>query len=317
MFRFSKLAAVLFVVPMLAFANPALAASEGQIEGGNIYRVKNVTKNVDFTDPANADADNVLQYKVRIHDPGPGALTDVRVKVDLPNGSATSNVSTVTVSAINASPSSTTDTATVNLSSAQTVSYQSGTTQLLDANNNVISTLPDGITQGGVSIGNVGVSIDNKRFVQFQAKVGHSAPITFTATATATATANASANASANCPKGSTTSSATATATASATATATATATSTVSQADADQRANAEAKSKAQSEAQAKADAQAKASANAAASAKCAPEAVTTTVTTKTPPALPNTGAGSVIGIFTGVSAVAGIGHYLWRRWAA
>lgn len=313
----SKLAAVLSIVPVLAFASPALAASEGQIEGGNIYRVKNITKNTDFTDPVNADSCEVLQYKVRIHNPGPGFLSNVNVKVTLPNGQATKHTSTVTVSAVNADPQNTTDTAVVNLSSSQNLSYQSGSTQLLDTNNGVLSNLSDGIAgANGVNIGNVGVSINEIRFVQFQAKVSCPGPTEFTATATATATASASAEASASCPDGS--ASVSASASASATATATATATSNISQADADQKAKTLAQQKADQEAQSKAQSEAKANAEAKAKAsvKCEQVTVTSTVTPagKGPVALPNTGIGSVAGLFAGVSALAAGAHYMWGR---
>lgn len=165
----SLLAAI--VVPAVMIATPAIAASEGQIEGGNIYRVKNVTQNIDFTNPVNATSCDTVQYRVRIHNPGPGALSAVNVKATLPAGAATTNTSTVTISAVNADPASTSATATVNLSSALSIGYLGGSTQLLDQNGNFISNLPDGITAGGVNIGNVGVSTQEKRFVQFAAKV--------------------------------------------------------------------------------------------------------------------------------------------------
>lgn len=172
MIRFSKLAAALAVVPILAFASPVFAASEGQIEGGDIYRVKNLTRNQNvFSNIINADACDVIQYWTRIHNPGPGSLTDVRLKATLPSGAATTHTSTMTVSAINADPASTSDVATVNLSSSQSISYEAGSTQLLDASGNVMRTLPDGITQGGIGIGNLGVSLGEKRFVLFKAKV--------------------------------------------------------------------------------------------------------------------------------------------------
>ncbi|MEK7561959.1 MAG: hypothetical protein AAB541_03810 [Patescibacteria group bacterium] len=177
MLRFLKLATALAVVPIIAFAAPALAVGEGQIESGDIYRIKNITKNIDFVDPANADSCNLLEYKVRIHDPGPGFLTNVNVWVDLPSGADTNNISTIVVSAQNANPLSTFDTATLNLSSAQGVSYVNGTTQLLDASGNVIQNLPDGITQAGIAIGNVGVSFNNRKYVQFQARVSCPAPV--------------------------------------------------------------------------------------------------------------------------------------------
>lgn len=171
-FKLSALAlTAVFVSSLAAFIGVVNAEGEGQIEGGNIYRVRNVTKGGDFTDPANADACDIVQYKVRIHNPGPGALSEVNVKATLPAGAATSHTSTVTVSAQNADPASTSDTAVVNLSSSQSISYISGSTELLNPSGGVISGLPDGITQGGVNIGNVGVSIDQLRFVQFKAKI--------------------------------------------------------------------------------------------------------------------------------------------------
>lgn len=175
----SGAAIALISVFALSFSGPVLAQTgEGEIEGGNIYRVRNVTDGGDFTDPVSADACETLQYKVRIHDPGPAFLSQVHVRVDLPAGESNSNTSTVTVSAQNADPSSTSDTATVNLSSSQSVSYVNGSTQLLDPSGNVISSLPDGITGGGsgISIGNVGVSIEQLRFVQFKTKVSCPTP---------------------------------------------------------------------------------------------------------------------------------------------
>jgi len=166
-----SIALTALVLPVVAFTGIAGAASEGQIEGGDIYRVRNVTKNTDFTDPASADKCEVVQFKVRIHNPGPGGLTSVTVRASLPTAAATTHTSTVEVSAINADPSYTTDTASVNLSSAQGIKYVNGSTQLLDAHNGFIKNLPDGITASGVNIGNVGVSTEEKRYVQFQAKV--------------------------------------------------------------------------------------------------------------------------------------------------
>lgn len=173
-----KTLALGMVIPVALIATPVIAANQGQIEGGNIYRVKNVTDNTEFVDPVNADKCETLQYKVRIHNPGPGFLNNVNVKATMPAGASTTNTSTITVSSQNADPSSTSDNAVVNLSSAQSVKYVSGSTQLLDANGNVIQTLSDGVAAGGVNIGNVGVSINEKRFVQFQAKVD--CPVTVT-----------------------------------------------------------------------------------------------------------------------------------------
>ena len=170
--RFLKLTAVLSAVSVLALAGSASAVIQSAIEEGNIYRVKNVTKNTDFTDPVSADACDVLQYWVRVHNVGPTeAVANVKLKATFPSSATTSNVSTMTVTGDNIHPTSVTDTATVNLSSSQSLIYQGGSTQLFDANGVFMKNLPDGITQGGVNIGTVGVSVNQKRFVQFKVKI--------------------------------------------------------------------------------------------------------------------------------------------------
>jgi hypothetical protein len=76
----------------------------------------------------------------------------------------------MTVSATNANPQSTSDTAGVQTDKASTISYVAGSTQLLDANGAVMQNLADGIVGGSVNIpGGVGVSTEQKRFVQFDA----------------------------------------------------------------------------------------------------------------------------------------------------
>lgn len=170
--KFASLTAGFAVVALLALGGTASAIGEGQIEGGNIYRVKNLTKNSEFSDPAYADQCESVQYKVRLHNPGPGVVDNVNVKVSLPAGPSTQNVSTVTITGTNIQPSQTTDTATLNISSSQTVSYASGSTELLDTYSNKLTNLPDGITGNGVNIGTVRVSLNEIRFVQFKANIG-------------------------------------------------------------------------------------------------------------------------------------------------
>lgn len=147
-----------------------VSATAGQIEGGDIYRVKNVTKGGDFTDPTNAVCGDTVQFKVRIHNIGAYALQNTRVSATLPSAAATSHSSMVTVSASNANAK--TDTAGVNLNQAGKLSYVAGSTELLDAHNSKLSTLADGIVGGGVTLSDpIGVSTEQKRFVQFSAKV--------------------------------------------------------------------------------------------------------------------------------------------------
>ena len=163
-----SVAALVSAVALLA--GNALAAPAGQIEGGDIYRVRNVSTNGVFTDPATGTCGNTFQFKVRIHNPGPDALSNVNVKATLPSAVATSHSSQVTVTASNANPSTTTDTAGINLSKAAKLNYINGSTELLDANNAKLQTLGDTILTSGVTIGTVGVSTQQKRFVQFSVK---------------------------------------------------------------------------------------------------------------------------------------------------
>lgn len=156
------------MVPAVAFSQVAALAA-GQIEGGDIYRVSN---GGEFTDPVSAACGNTVTFKVRIHNPGPDALTGVKVSATLPAAAATSHSSKVTVSADNANPTSVSDTAGVNLNTAGKLAYVAGSTELLDAHNAKLQTLADGIVGSSVAVPNgVGVSTEQKRFVQFKAKV--------------------------------------------------------------------------------------------------------------------------------------------------
>lgn len=164
--------ASILAVPLVVLGTHASAIGEGQIERGDIYYSKNLTSGSAFGDPTAANKCESLLYKVRMHNPGASTVTNVRVSVNLPSSASTHNVSTATITANNAFPATVSDTATVNLSTAQTISYRGGSTELLNASNVVISSLPDGITAGGVNIGSVGVSINEIRFVQFKADIG-------------------------------------------------------------------------------------------------------------------------------------------------
>lgn len=166
------IASMLFLLAAaIASSNLVSAVGEGQIEGGDIYYSRNLTDGTSFADPTAVDKCEILQYKVRLHNPGASPVTNVNVQVSLPVGASTQNVSTMTASATDAFPTTRSDTATVNLSDSLAISYISGSTELLNSSNSVISGLPDGIVNGGVNIGTVGVSINEIRFVQFKAKV--------------------------------------------------------------------------------------------------------------------------------------------------
>lgn len=170
MFKFLKSATL--AIAAVAVVSGPVALAAGQIEGGNIYRVKNVTQNSAFTDPASATCGDTVQFRVRIHNPGPDPLTNVTASATLASNQGTSHSSTMTVSSPDANPNSINDTAGVNTNTASTIAYVAGSTQLLDPNGSVMQTLGDGIVSGGVAVpGTVGVSTEQMRLVQFSAKV--------------------------------------------------------------------------------------------------------------------------------------------------
>jgi hypothetical protein len=174
-----KTLAVAALAPAL-LATPVLAAS-GQITGGDNYLVRNVTDNGKFMDPASADKCETVQFKVRIHNDGPDPVKNVNVKASLTDAASTTHSSTVTVTSTDSNPAERKDTAAVKLSESLKLNYVAGTTELLDANGGKISTLPETIFTSGVNIDQIGVSTQQKRYVQFQAKVdcpGQGAPET-------------------------------------------------------------------------------------------------------------------------------------------
>lgn len=169
MFKFLKNATL--AIAAVAVVSGPVALAAGQIEGGNIYRVKNVTQNSAFADPANGTCGDTMQFRVRIHNPGPEEINNVRVAATLPATESKSHSSTVTVSASDA-PDVITDTAGVDLDKAGKLSYVAGSTQLLDPNGSALQALGDGIVGGGVSLPSaVGVSNNQMRLVQFSAKI--------------------------------------------------------------------------------------------------------------------------------------------------
>ncbi|HEU5005283.1 MAG TPA: hypothetical protein VFT49_04370 [Candidatus Saccharimonadales bacterium] len=239
------------------------------------------------------------------------SATNTQVKIVLPSGSASTQTATAYISADNANPAQVWATAELTNAQPFSLTYEPGTAKLYTNYVNGIA-LSDNVVNGGTLVGSNGP--DGKvpgcaqfsGYVTIRAKV-HVQPVQQTFSATATASATASASAKATCPN----TGASASATASASASATATATSNVSQADAQSKAQNQAQQQANANAQAKAKADAQAKANA--SVNCSTP-VTTTTSTPKPTALPNTGAGDVVGLFSGISTVGAAGHYIVNR---
>lgn len=163
MIRFSKLAAALAVVPVIAVSGSALADSPGQLtDNANNFMVKNLTQNGAYANNVSAACNEEVQYSVRLHNAAFGGLTNVVVKANIISGQMTA------VPAEGASQG-TTGTATVTMPSNGSIAYEAGSTVLHDVNGNVIKTLSDGITTQGVNVGNIAGS--TTEFVNFKAKV--------------------------------------------------------------------------------------------------------------------------------------------------
>ena len=313
MIRFSKLAAAIAVVSVLAIGGKALADSPGQLGSGPfVYRVKNVTTNGSYASTANASACDVVQYTTELNNGGFGGLTNIIVKATLPATSSTSVASTVTATPDQGASFGTTGTATVNFSTNQSLSYVSGSTQLVDFNGNLIKNLPDTITTSGVNVGDLLGS--TTEFVHLQAKVNCPTPpvVSFACTALDVTkidrthydfTANGSAqNATIS---GFTFTLKDANSKVVDTNTASTSATSAV------YHFNQEAGTYTVS-------AQVNTDHGNISSSACVKQitvaSVPTTPTTPTVKTLPNTGAGDVLGIFTGASSLGAVGHYVVSR---
>ncbi len=167
MTRFSKLAAVLAAVPILAVSGSAFAVSPGQLAGGsNVYQVRNKTQNGSYAASASAACNEELVYSVDLHNTEFNALNNINVIATFPSAGGTS---TVTATPDAGGTTGTTGSVSVSVASGGTLSYVNGSTTLYDGSGNVIKTLPDTITTTGVNIGTLNGS--TTEFVNFHAKV--------------------------------------------------------------------------------------------------------------------------------------------------
>jgi hypothetical protein len=162
------------IMPAAGLTVPAMASSPGQIGGGDIYKIKNLTQNTKYSTQASANACDELEYSLTLHNPGYGQITNVITKATLPAGASTSNTSNATITYSDGIGSPVNASATVNLTTAQSISYENGTAKLFDGSGNVIKALPDGITSGGVNIGSLNGS--TTEYVNFKAKVNCPTP---------------------------------------------------------------------------------------------------------------------------------------------
>ena len=165
MSKVTNIAAGLAVVPVLAFAAPVFADSPGDLAGGaDIYQVRNVTQNGNYSSAVNAACGETVKYSVKLSNTDFGALSDVTVKASLTSGEMNATAKT--------SDNGTTTTSgkvTVTLPAKASLGYQTGTTKLYTVDGQLIKDLADGVTTDGVNAGTLNGS--TREFLQFQAKV--------------------------------------------------------------------------------------------------------------------------------------------------
>lgn len=156
--------AAVLALPLLSvlFTAPVFATSPGELATlTDAYQVRNL-KDSTYSSSATATCDETLKFSLKLSNSEYGTLSNVMVKADL--------VGSVTASAVNAEGKTTSVSAKVNVNVTKgNLVYVAGSTTNLDVNGNVIRTLADGITAGGVNKGSLKGS--TREFVQFLAKV--------------------------------------------------------------------------------------------------------------------------------------------------
>ncbi|MDB5165754.1 MAG: hypothetical protein JWM00_644 [Candidatus Saccharibacteria bacterium] len=158
------LMAALAIVPVLAFAVPALADSPGQLSNGPMnYKVRNVTQNGAYAQSITAACNDTVKYSITLSNSDFGLLSNLTVKAALASGA-------ISASATNAAGATTSvsGNATVSLAKGN-LSYVPGSTVRITSDGATSTPLSDGIATSGVNAGNLNGS--TAIFVQFQAKV--------------------------------------------------------------------------------------------------------------------------------------------------
>ena len=160
---------VSLVVAAVAMAPLASADGQGGIGGGaNLYEIANLTTNSGYANPQSAKACDQLEYSVELNNYGYTPVSNINVSATLPSTSSTTNTSDLTITYNDGVASKTTGSATLDLSSAQTVSYVSNSTELIAGSN--VTKLSDGIIGSGVNVGSLNGS--TTEFVNFKVNVG-------------------------------------------------------------------------------------------------------------------------------------------------
>jgi len=153
---------VAIAVPSL-FAPSAFAESAGQLAGGtNIYQVRNVTTNTDYSQAASVKCGETVKYSIKLSNTEYGLLSNINAKASLTSGTAN-------VSATNSENQTVTTSGKVTVTLEKgSLNYIAGSTQVVEADGKAV-TVADGIVASGVNVGNLNGS--THKYVQFQAKL--------------------------------------------------------------------------------------------------------------------------------------------------
>lgn len=166
MSKFTKIAAALAVIPVLAFASPVFADSPGQLSNGATnYKVRNVSKNGSYAQSISAACNETVKYSITAANSDFGLLKDLTIKANLATGDI--NLSAKNV---NNDTTSVSGKATVSVPSNGHLVYVNGTTVRINSTNTSTTQEGDGVvTANGENVGDLNGS--TYTFIQFQAKV--------------------------------------------------------------------------------------------------------------------------------------------------
>jgi hypothetical protein len=164
--KLNSIVATATILPIMAFSGSALAGSPGQLGGGSIYQVRNVTQNTKYADASSTVCNDTVEYSLALSNTGYGTLTNINVAATLPSAGGTS---TATATTDQGSGTGNHGSVSVTVPTGDTMSLVDGTTKLYSASGTVLETLPDTITGSGVNAGTLNGS--TVEYVNFEAKV--------------------------------------------------------------------------------------------------------------------------------------------------
>jgi hypothetical protein len=145
------------------------SAVPGDIEAGDILRARHVGGNAGFTARLVSPIGSNVRMGFRLYDPGPGNLQHVRLRVFVSNERKSSFDVIGTASAPNADPSSTSGMARIKVLDGipACLYYVAGSAVLRTLDGRFVRQLPDGLTEGGIPVGDLMLPSADTRMVYF------------------------------------------------------------------------------------------------------------------------------------------------------